>query len=156
MLDASVKKTCMRRTDYGGPHPHLLQVFTWRWLQVTCPDRWTSLTAWIEPPTSTWNRPNWLSLAPKHTGAEFDFRQGTSVIEHEKRWRKITLANWIKQKYSKLWLFISTTPELCYFWQLALAPLIKEPPKVHQVNPENNSLGKQRINRKKARGGWFH
>ena len=80
VLDASVKKTCMRRAETCGLHPHLLQpLFTSRRLQVTCPDRWTSLTAWRKPPTSTWNRPNWLSLAPKHTGAEFNFRQGVSV-----------------------------------------------------------------------------
>ena len=79
VLDASVKKTCMAWTEKGEPHPHLLQAFTGRWSQVTCPDRWTSLTAWIEPPTSTWNWPNRLSLAPKHTGDEFNFRRGDSV-----------------------------------------------------------------------------
>ena len=78
VLDASVKTTMMYCTKSSLAHPNLLQALLWI-AHVTCPDRWTSLTAWIEPPTSTWNRPNWLSLAPKHTWAEFNFRQGVSV-----------------------------------------------------------------------------
>ena len=50
-------------------------------LQDTFPWRWTSLTASMWPPTSTTNVPNWLSLAPKHTGFEFSLRQGRSAIK---------------------------------------------------------------------------
>ena len=49
-------------------------------LQDTFPWRWTSLTASMWPSTSTTNPPDWLSLAPKHTGFEFSLRQGRSAI----------------------------------------------------------------------------
>ena len=49
-------------------------------LQDTCPWRWISLTASIWPLPSTINAPNWLSLAPKHTGFEFSLRHGRSAI----------------------------------------------------------------------------
>ena len=78
------------------------------------------------------------------------------LSEHETRWRKITPRKLDKAKVFEVWLFISTTPGLCYFLQFVLAPLIKEPPTVHQVNPENKSFGKQQTNRKKAGGGWFN
>lgn len=52
-------------------------------LQDTWPWRWTSLTASIWPPTSTKNVPKLLPLAPKHTGFEFNFRQGRSAIKIE-------------------------------------------------------------------------
>ena len=155
VLDASVKKTCMTRTEKGEPHPHLLQAFTWRWSQVTCPDRWTSLTAWIEPPTSTWNWPNWLSLAPKHTGAKFNFRQGDSVG----KWKTLKKNNSRETGQSKS--ISGCDCSLVYdAWTVLFFAIcygsIKEPPTVHQVNPENKSFGKQRINRNEVRRGWFH
>ena len=88
VLDASVKKTNMIFSF--SLHPHLLQKFAYR-EQLTSPDKWTSLTASIEPPTSTRNRPNWLSLAPKHTGAEFNLRQGSVRIR-----KLIRLRKWIR------------------------------------------------------------
>lgn len=56
----------------------------------TGPLIWTTLTASIKPPTSTWNLPNWSSLAPKHTRPEISFRQG-SFFMNMKKVQELTL-----------------------------------------------------------------
>ena len=137
-FDPSVGEWCWMRLS-KRPQPHLLQAFTRRWSQVTCPDKWTSLTAWIDAPTSTWNRPNWLSLAPKHTGAEFNFRQRVSI----RTWKTLKKNNSKETGLSKSIrgydCLLVRRLNCVNFLQFVLAPLIREPPRVHQVNPENKS-----------------
>ena len=55
--------------------------------QLTQPLTWISLTASTDPPTSTFNLPNWSSFALKHTGATFSLRHGASTFENKSKYK---------------------------------------------------------------------
>ena len=99
---------------FSAPQPQLDHLPT-DTSQDTCPWRWTSLTASMRPSTSTTNPPNWLSLAPKHTGFEFSLRQGRSAINKIanralKFWKLTSSVNFSCKRFELKWLWFRKSP----------------------------------------------